>query len=433
MQLKQNFFKKSVLTTALLLEITTQAHGAIIAVNNDDCTLAQAIESANTDAATGGCVAGNGDDTINLPSNSVIALTTALPPIINDVTINANNATITRDASVQTQFSLIQLGSADYIANLPVLELNDVTLSGGDRAGNYGGAISTLNASLYLNDSTVSNNYGGAITLTSNNTSVINNSIISNNQSSPFGLASYYGGAVSVNSGELTINSSTIADNQSNSGLGGGGIYVSNYAGAVTLNVINSTISGNSTVFDGAGIFHYDFQGLSNSAINITSSTIVNNQANDNGGGIHNELADFVVRQSIISGNTATNSGSEINSLGGTFTLNDYNLIGLNNDDGSSGITLGATDIVPSTNNLNEIIITTLSDNGGNTPTHNLLPGSPALDAISGSCALSVDQIGNNRPNDGDDDMIAACDIGAVEYTVIEDLIFVDGFDFDTN
>ena len=419
---------KTALTAALLLELATTAQAATIDVDNNTCTLADAITAANTDSVVASCSAGSDDDVIELPTDSTITLTTALPAIINNVTINANGSTITRDSSA-VDFSVIQVGSAVYIANLPILTLNNATITGGARENNNGGGINTLNSSLILNDSIISDNTGGAITLSGNNNSEINRTIISNNQSSDIG--GYYGGALSVNSGYLTLSATTISNNTSVSGLGGGGIYASNYGGSLTINIENSTISGNETTLEGAGIFHYDFMGLSDSDINITSSTIVNNISLDNGGGIHNDVADFIVRQTIISGNTATNDGNEIHSTGGTFTLNDHNLVGLNNDSGSTGVTVGVTDIIPTEANLSEIIDTTLANNGGTTPTHNLTPSSPALDAVlPANCDTTNDQTGNVRGNDGNGDMIDGCDIGAVEFqTTEDDLIFSNGFE----
>jgi len=55
-----------------------------------------------------------------------------------------------------------------------------------------------------------------------------------------------------------------------------------------------------------------------------------------------------------------------------------------------------------------------LADNGGRTWTHALRSGSPAIGTIpAGDCTLTTDQRGEPRPQDGDLDGTAACDIGA--------------------
>jgi hypothetical protein len=56
-----------------------------------------------------------------------------------------------------------------------------------------------------------------------------------------------------------------------------------------------------------------------------------------------------------------------------------------------------------------------LADNGGPTPTHALRPDSPAIDAGGVACE-PADQRGVFRPQDGDRDGVAACDIGAFEF-----------------
>jgi hypothetical protein len=55
-----------------------------------------------------------------------------------------------------------------------------------------------------------------------------------------------------------------------------------------------------------------------------------------------------------------------------------------------------------------EILLDALADNGGSTLTHALLPGSPAMDAATGTC-LEVDQRFVARP------VGPACDVGAYE------------------
>ncbi len=418
-------FPRQALAAALLLELASGAHAAIINVDNNTCTLTNAITSANTDTATAGCTTGNGDDVIELPADSSITLMESLPTINNNVTINANDSIIQRNSNANP-FTVLTVN------NLATLTVNKATISGGLEADNYGAGILVFDAELLLNDSVISNNTGGALVIIRGNNSIINNVQVTNNSSADSG--NYYAAGVSISAGNVTIENSTFVGNTATTGRGAG-LYATNLSGELNLTINNSTLSGNSASSNGGGIYHYDYLELSESNININNSTIINNQSGTDGGGIQNNLANFVIRQSLISGNSATGEDNEINSIGGTFTLNDYNLIGLNNNSGSSGITLGGTDIIPTESNLNDIIDTALTDNGGLTPTHNLAENSSAIDAIMPvNCATTNDQIGNLRGNDGNGDMIDGCDIGAIEYQpAVIDLIFMNGFEMPLN
>ncbi|MBN1218189.1 MAG: hypothetical protein JXM69_04615, partial [Anaerolineae bacterium] len=146
----------------------------------------------------------------------------------------------------------------------------------------------------------------------------------------------------------------------------------------------------------------------------LTNVTITNNTADyDNdtwgsGGGISNDFAGTAnLINTIVAGNfdTPGNAGASTirPDLNGSFNGAAYNLIG--DLTGSSGTVGTGSDIVSTTPGLGP-----LADNGGDTQTHALLSGSPAIDAVPEvSCPLATDQRGVSRPQ-GD-----ACDIGAYE------------------
>jgi parallel beta helix pectate lyase-like protein len=245
------------------------------------CTLVDAITAANTDAATGGCPAGSGADTIVLPPGSTQTLTTVhndtygptgLPVISTVITIAGQESTIAR-ASGAPAFRLLAVTSTGD------LTLQETTVSGGASAGYPGGYCGGVA------------NYGGTLTIT--------NSTIS-------GITA--GSGVANSGGTLTITNSTISGN-----TGGGG--VANYGG--TLTITNSTISGNSGYFSG-GYFGPYFGGgvyAGNGTFTITDSTIADNT----GGGVASAFGTLTITNSTISGNTG-GGGVDVASSTGTIT-----------------------------------------------------------------------------------------------------------------
>ena len=165
-------------------------------------------------------------------------------------------------------------------------------------------------------------------------------------------------------------------------GWGGGGIQSCNGDTAV----INSTISGNASSAYGGGICSYQ------SNLTIDFSTIANNTSSYSMGGVALYYGSSSINNSILSGNNNTDCYSW---SGSGFVRN--SLI----KDGSCGAQYSG-----------DAKLGGLVDNGGTTPTHALLPGSPALDR-AGSCA-GVDQRGVARPQG------TSCDLGAYEFSAAE-------------
>ncbi len=307
--------------------------------------------------------------------------------------------------------------SGGAIFNYSTLTVNNSTLSG-NSTGNLGGGIYNF-STLIVNDSTFSGNFainfdgGGGIYNSS--TMTVNNTILSGNTAAK-------GGGI-TNSGNATLTSVTLSGNTVTSI--GGGIY--NGAGTLTLN--KSTVSGNSaTNFGGAGggIFSFSILTVTNSTIsgnsatnsghgggidtggvaNLTDVTLSGNNANL-GGGILSEgsftltvtLMNTILAQGSVGGNCYKAGGAPIESNG-------YNL----SSDGSCTTYLNQTGDLNNTNPQ----LGPLSNNGGPTLMHALLPGSPAIDRIpfgTNGCGTTIptDQRGAHRP------IGATCDVGAYE------------------
>lgn len=130
-----------------------------------DCTLVDAITAANDDAATGGCAAGSGADTITLPAGSTHTLTavnndtipfgpTGLPVISTKITIAGNGGTIARAGNAPDAFRLLAVNASGD------LTVNATTVTGGARMGAFkdGAGIANHGGTLTLTNATVSGN-----------------------------------------------------------------------------------------------------------------------------------------------------------------------------------------------------------------------------------------------------------------------------------
>jgi hypothetical protein len=178
------------------------------------------------------------------------------------------------------------------------------------------------------------------------------------------------GGAGILNYGTLTLNNCTVAGNSAASTRwGGGGILT--YNGALTLN--QCTVSGNSARV-GAG-------GIQSGSPTVVSCTFSGNSGPSVGG----------ISGSGTIRNTIVKAGASGANFGSTMTSGGYNL----SSDGSGA---GFLTAVGDQNNTDPKL-GPLQDNGGPTPTHALLPGSPAIDQGK-SFGFTTDQRGLLRPVD---------------------------------
>jgi hypothetical protein len=259
--------------------------------------------------------------------------------------------------------------------------------SKGEPDGSIGGGIYSVGGTLEVTNSTISGNHvnvgGGGIY----GSGTITNSTISGNSATPFIGNAGVGGGIWTQ-GVLTLSGCTVSNNVVE--LEGGGVL--NFG---TLTITSCTLSGNTAQGkhipspQGGGIDNY-----SDSAwLEISNSTITNNLAGGGGGGIYNRAGHGTISYSTLSGNSGANGGAILNRTtfeirnsilnsgdfgpnifndGGTITSHGYNL---SSDDGS-GYLSGSGDQINT-----DPLLGPLQDNGGPTFTHELLPGSPAIDA----------------------------------------------------
>ena len=417
--------KKTVLVSALLLELGMPVHAATIDVDGSSCILSDAITAANSDTPTGGCSSGFGPDELVLTPGGSFTLADELPTITSIITVQGNGSTIQRDLNSEP-FRILTINGGS-------LDLHDTTISQGDvsytlaGAGpfNTGGGIKVDTGSLNIVNSTISTNLGGGV-LFMNSTGLIEDSIISNNQG--FDVYDYfYGAGVTVNCSQVTINRTTINENTTSAFPGGAGVIQSGSCGS-DLFISNSTISGNESDSWGGGILS-DAPGAYLILSQVTvSQNVCNIDGNGLGCGMNSFNTTAYVYQSLFSGNQNHSNNTYTNEINtdSVVAIDPFSLIGLNSNSGSYGLTPGYS--IPTVANLSEIIDTNLSDNGGLTPTHALVWNGPAVDLVpEGSCFTLNDQTNKARPIDALGDGDASCDVGS--YEAISDIIFKNGLE----
>lgn len=235
------------------------------------------------------------------------------------------------------------------------------------------------------------------------------------------------------NAGQLRMRNSTLEHNSSSNGVDngfGGGLYNQGYAdiarsalvrnsqgegglGAAILNtgvlrLVNSTLSANQTYFGRGVLVNGRPQGQGGEGAQALLGNVT--VANNGNYGLMN-FASMAVRNSLVAGNRYINDDSEVfvrNCLNqGSY----FNVRGLML--GSDGHGCSADLPLDDARTFTEVL-EALSAAPGAPALHPLRPGSPAIEAGVGTCTAS-DQRKLPRPQDGNGDGVAGCDLGAYE------------------
>ncbi|MBO3459586.1 hypothetical protein G7B40_033180 [Aetokthonos hydrillicola Thurmond2011] len=201
------------------------------------------------------------------------------------------------------------------------------------------------------------------------------------------GFAGHYHGGGIHNHGTLILVDSTVrASSTDLKGWGGGGIT---NAGTGKATLVNVTIAGNSTSGGGGGIENLG-------TMDVYNSTIVSNQSfqsETSGGGIAN-TGKISLKNTLVANNFyGKNCNGTIIDLG--FNLSSDDTCGFPEDRSNVDLVLGGRD-----------------DND----TYPIYAGSPAIDGGTNEQCQSTDQRGVTRPQDGNKDGTAVCDVGAYEF-----------------
>ncbi len=292
-------------------------------------------------------------------------------------------------------------GLSNYVG---VMTLTDCTVTGNRvvyNTGSGGGLISSGTAT--LTSCTISNNSaesdsggvanGGTMKLTgctisgnsanssgglgngTNQTATLTDCTISGNH------ASSNGGGL-MNHGKANLSDCTLSDN---SATNGGGADNSGYFGETSLT--SCTITGNSAV-TGGGLDANG--GLYNAfTVNLTACTVSANSSPNQGAGLANH-GPTTLTDTIVAGNTLTNSLIASDISGTQSVSGSYNLLGTG---GQGGLTNGVNGniFLPT---LSDLGLAPLGSYGGPTQTMALLPGSWAIGNGTAVSGVTTDQRG---------------------------------------
>ena len=383
---------------ASIIAVNTTANAF---VDDGNCTLREAIFAANNDLASGvtngECIAGSGGDSIRFDVAGTISLTAGseLQAIIQPLTIDGGGG-IEIDGGGLVSIGFCVCNTSATIRNLTVTGITgdaiavigsaslsnvDVSASGRGISVSAGSTLSVTDSSI-IGNSTVT---GAGITLNEGSTGPFVRTTIADNG------ADAEGGGIRMVGATVTIDQSTVSNNHAGDG---GGIYMESPTGASTLKIYNSTISDNTALDEGAGIYR---QGN----IDIRNTTIARNTAETSGGGVETDGTGWTLqlKNSAILGNTANGFASDwANGLAGELAANAVSsLVGL------ACKTLGDY-FSPST----------LADNGGPTKTlkPKLVAGNALIDGGNATVCASAPISGKDQRGFG---RLNPCDIGAVD------------------
>lgn len=276
----------------------------------------------------------------------------------------------------------------------------------------YTGGSVTLEDCLFVDN--VSSSFGGGASISASNIIVTRNTFQRN---SVLGF-DWVGGGIFVSGGTLTLTRNTFIGNRAPLSSGGGGAGIIGSVGSVT----NNTFSDNSATF-GGGLY---LEGASE--LEITNNTITGNTA-DLGGGVHIAVGSVSISLSnnIITGNLAISGGNDGDDLYASYPVSGvslfYNVLGPAADfvsGESEDLVVRSANYTQGFNTNQDPQLGVFTDNGisgnGHFP---LLAISPAIDAGNNDECPETDQLGMPRPVDGNNDGIATCDIGSIEFSPV--------------
>lgn len=368
--------------------------GGAIHVNTGAALRLESSQVTQNRAEYGGGIAAYG--VLTLTGSSVISNTAVrggggIDSYVNGVIVMHNSIVAANTLSI----SLASTGGGIATRGIVIAQNSAIR---GNVSGSAGGLYLGTDGWASFLDSVIADNAtgdgGGAGIMLTNarmvmtRTSVTRNAVMYGND----------GGGIEVSSSHAFIVDSAFVGNTA---AGGAGIANS---GWTTLT--NVTLSGNVATAYGGGIRNRAMLFLHN--VSIISNTSGISLTGGTGGGIYAQSGSVSLRNTMLAGNANVLMPGLSPDCNGTLNSAGYSLIG----NVASCAFIAATGDITNT----DAKVKPLGDNGGPTPTHALMGGSPAINAGDpAGCAapnggiLIADQRGSPRP------LMGRCDIGAYE------------------
>ena len=368
--------------------------------------------------ALAGCGAAGGEGEGIATEHEPLVITTCTGAAISAavaaggvVTLNCGSSPITiqvpfTTVAHSTQLSSAQPGTVTFthlstlfeVTSGATLSINGISFDGTGHGSTaiHADEISTVQNVVRSN--AVVSNYSGGLTFMIGGGSSLNvsNTTFQNNTGAGFASPIYGEG------GHLTISNSTFFNNRNTSGQGGAITALGS-----SLNVNGCTFMSNVAAIGGA-IY-------STLAPVITNSTFAFNTGTLQGGALS------LLGGAQISNSTFVTNPSPTGTIRGTAQVSGSIIYDPTASSAPCSLTGSSNIQWPAVTPLcgpgfrfADPKLGALANNGGPTNTFALLPGSAAIDSLTGVCP-STDQRGVLRPRDGDGNGSFVCDVGAYE------------------
>ncbi len=319
--------------------------------------------------------------------------------------------------SIELRDNMAGAGGGIYYAGAAgsTLALDDAAISGNHATGqgfSGGGLFAEGDGAITITNSTITDNEaedgsGGGIFAFAPVAVDVSGSVLTNNRATVSGgglwtrgpttitTSHFQGNDAGSNGGGFiggsptTVTRSTFDGNTA--GAKGGGIFVVQDQ-AATPRIVNTTISGN-TALDGGGV-------ATLGALDLIHVSLVGNMGTASGGGayVYSTGSNSIVgalqaTNTVFQGNTGPAGALSCTVAGGSAASSGGNVT----DDTSCGFAEASDQ-----SGVDPMVDPTLADNGGSTPTHAPLAGSPVLDA-GVDAGVTDDQTGAARSDGAPD------------------------------